>query len=241
MTKESNLKLHQKELVGALILGAGASTRMNGIDKIFATVAGIPLVVHSIRIFDACPKVDSIVLVLPSQQIEAGRKLVTNYGLNKVYEVCAGGHRRQDSVRLGLERLRPCSWVIVHDGARPNIDEQMLLRGLEAARETGAAVAGVPAKDTMKVVLDNLWVQETLPRDSLWQIQTPQIFNYHLLVQAHNMVSGRYTDDGAMVESLGNHVRVFEGAYSNIKVTTPEDLLFTTILIKESGMGGTKG
>jgi 2-C-methyl-D-erythritol 4-phosphate cytidylyltransferase len=128
---------------------------------------------------------------------------------------------------------------VVHDGARPLIDSDMLDQGLRAAMETGAAVAAVPAKDTIKVVSESGLVEETPARSSLWQVQTPQIFRYDLLLQAHRRCQDTFTDDAAMVESLGNPVKVFMGSYSNIKITTPEDLvLLEAILKKTRNMGG---
>ena len=121
---------------------------------------------------------------------------------------------------------------MVHDGARPLIDARLLERGLEAARKTGAAVAAVPAKDTVKVVSESGLVKHTPPRDSLWQVQTPQVFAYSLLTEAHQLSDGYFTDVGAMVEKLGKSVMVFMGSYSNIKITTPEDLLLAKTLIR---------
>ena len=226
-----------EDSVGVVVLGAGESRRMEGVDKIFAPLHGLPLIAHSIKVFNDCPQVMQVVLVLSLSRIEEGHDLVTQYGSHKVVEVCPGGARRQDSVRAGLERLTRCVWVMVHDGARPLIDTKLLARGLDAARETGAALAAVPAKDTIKVVSEGGLVKETPSRDHLWQVQTPQVFRYELLMEAHRRCDGDYTDDGAMVESLGVPVKVFCGSYGNIKITTPEDLLVAETLMR-SAKGG---
>ena len=113
------------------------------------------------------------------------------------------------------------------------IDAGILQRGLKAAQETGAAVAAVPAKDTVKAVSRSGIVKETLPRDSVWLIQTPQVFDYHLLKEAHQLVDSYFADDGAMVENLGKSVKIFMGSYRNIKITTPEALLIGETLIRE--------
>ena len=113
------------------------------------------------------------------------------------------------------------------------IDAGILQRGLKAAQETGAAVAAVPAKDTVKAVSRSGVVKETLPRDSVWLVQTPQVFDYHLLKEAHQQVDSYFADDGAMVENLGKSVKIFMGSYRNIKITTPEDLLIGETLIRE--------
>ena len=120
---------------------------------------------------------------------------------------------------------------MIHDGARPLVDNSILYRGFDAALDTGAATAAVPAKDTIKLISGKGIVRETLPRDQLWHIQTPQIFRYDLLMEAHRQCQEDYTDDAAMVESLGVQVKVFWGSYDNIKVTTPGDLLFAETLV----------
>ena len=221
-----------EDSVGVVVLGAGESRRMEGTDKVFAPLYHLPVIAHSIRVFNDCPQVLQVVLVLSPPRIEEGRALVTRYGSHKAAEVCPGGARRQDSVRAGLERLTRCAWVMVHDGSRPLVDAKLLARGLDAARETGAAVAAVPAKDTIKVVSEGGLVKETPSRDHLWQVQTPQVFRYELLMEAHRRCDGDYTDDGAMVESLGVPVKVFRGSYGNIKITTPEDLLIAETLMR---------
>ena len=223
--------------IGVVVLGAGEGQRMKGLDKVFASVHGHPLIVHSLRPFTTISNVQQIVLILPEHRLEEGRALMAQYGWEKTVRVSQGGPRRQDSVRAGLEHLTPCTWVTVHDGARPLIDIETLNRGLEAAQETGAAVAAVPVKDTVKVVSKSGLVSETPPRETLWQVQTPQIFRYELIMEAHRRSKGTFTDDGAMVESLGHPVKVFMGSYRNIKVTTPEDLLLVKALMDGAEAG----
>ena len=136
-------------------------------------------------------------------------------------------------MRSGLDALTPCDWVIVHDGARPCLDLPMLERGLAAVQEAGAAVAGVPVKDTIKVVSDQGAVVDTPDRKSLWAAQTPQIFRYDLLRDAHDRCIEDVTDDAMMVESLGHSVKMFLGSYENLKVTTPEDLILAEAFLKQ--------
>ena len=173
-----------------------------------------------------------IVLVLSPDSLDQGRHLLRHRGYQKVSHVCAGGERRQDSVRCGLEQLATCRWVIVHDGARPCLDQGMLQRGLTAVEECGAAVAGVPVKDTIKQVSPQGQITDTLDRDSLWAAQTPQLFEYTLLWDAHQRCTQPVTDDAAMVESLGHPVKMFLGSYENLKVTTPEDLAVAEAFLK---------
>ena len=210
--------------VGAIVVAAGESRRMAGVDKVFASLRDRPLISYSLGALHDVPEIDDIVLVLSPQNLEQGRELVEASGWHKVREVRRGGDRRQDSVRNGLEALPDVEWVIVHDGARPFIDGELIARGLEEAARTGAAVAAVPVKDTIKSADSELLVTRTLPRDELWAAQTPQVFRKELLAEAHQRVAEDVTDDASMVERVGGKVRIFMGSYYNIKVTTPEDL-----------------
>lgn len=217
--------------VGAIVLAAGGSLRMEGIDKAFASLLGQSLVAHSLEVLERCHRIDQIVLVMAKHNLDRGRALVKDKGWVKINQVCLGGQRRQDSVRLGLERLFPCQWVLVHDSARPCLDEDIIHRGLEAARETGAAVAAVAVKDTIKVVDSSGLVLETPERKSLWAAQTPQIFRRDLLVEAHSKIHEDVTDDSTMLERLGRKVKLFMGSHDNIKVTTTQDLILAEAVL----------
>jgi len=164
--------------------------------------------------------------VLAEPNLERGRDLVKRYAFSKSAAVCAGGPRRQDSVRLGLEALGECDYVAVHDGARPLVTPELIERGLEAARETGAAVPAVALADTVKEAGPDGIILRTLDRSRLWAIQTPQVFHYELLLRAHQEITADMTDDAAMVEALGEPVRLFEGDRRNVKLTTAEDLKY---------------
>lgn len=209
----------------AILVAAGASRRMDGPDKIFAPLLRRPLLTYSLSALSRSPCVDAIVLVLAESSLQRGRRLMSSGEWPKLTAVCAGGRRRQDSVRLGLDRLPPCGWVVVHDGARPLLDEAMIADGLAAARTTGASIAAVPVKDTIKMANVDGLVTRTIDRDHLWSVQTPQIFRRDLLADAHRTVSQDVTDDASMVEMMGASVRIFQGSYENLKVTTPDDLV----------------
>jgi len=219
-------------LVGAIIVAAGDSSRMAGADKLFAPLGGMPLLARALRAFQDSPLVERIVLVLSATNLERGRALAEDAGIGKLSAACAGGPRRQDSVRLGLEALGPCDWVLVHDGARPLVTAELIECGLAAARETGAAVPAVPIADTVKLAAADGTVERTLDRDRLWAAQTPQAFRYDLLLRAHREVTAEVTDDAAMLEAVGLPVRLFEGSAANIKVTTPEDLRLAEALLE---------
>jgi len=221
----------QRGLVGAIIVAAGGSSRMEGADKLFANLAGRPLLARTLQPFQDSPLVDRIVLVLSTANLERGRALAEESGVGKLAAACEGGPRRQDSVRLGLEALGPCEWVLVHDGARPLLSAELIERGLAAARETGAAVAAVPVADTVKQAAAAGTVERTLDRGRLWAAQTPQVFRYDLLLRAHREVTAEVTDDAAMLEALGLPVKLFEGSAANIKVTTSDDLRLAEALL----------
>lgn len=234
MSDNSAVPPAAKRGVGAIIVAAGRSLRMGGDDKIWVSVGGRPLLAHTVSMFQFCSAVDRIVLVLSSDRQKLGLSLIKGAHFGKVAEICFGGEERQQSVRAGLEALGPCEWVIVHDGARPLVTAKLIEQGLAAARKTGAATCGVPVQDTLKLVNEQEIIEKSLDRRGLWLVQTPQVFRYDILVEAHRKADGRAfaSDDAALVERLGYEVKVFMGSYHNIKVTTPEDLLLAQMLLK---------
>jgi 2-C-methyl-D-erythritol 4-phosphate cytidylyltransferase len=214
---------------GAVIVGAGNSRRM-GRDKVFMSLAGKPLLAWSVDTCQNCQLVDQIVIVLNETKLDLGRGLAKNRRWSKVLEICGGGQRRQDSVRQGLNELEDCDWVIVHDGARPFLTEDLIRDGLEAAQSTGAAVAAIPIKDTVKLAGSDMMVGRTLDRRKLWAVQTPQIFRFDIIAEAHEQIKDDVTDDASMVEHLGRKVRLYMGSYDNIKITTPEDMALAELI-----------
>ena len=218
--------------VGAIVLAAGQSTRMGALDKIMSPLLERPLISHSLQVINDSPQVTFIVLVMPPQKVDVGRRLLAENGWNKVSDVCAGGERRQDSVRLGLERTEGAEWVIVHDGARPCVDAGLIVRGLAGASETGASAAAVPVTDTVKSAGADMIVNETVDRRHLWAVQTPQVFRTDLLRRAHRQISEDVTDDASMVERMGLPVKLFMGSYENVKVTTVEDLSIAEAILR---------
>ena len=207
---------------------------MGGIDKVFARLGGKPLISHVMDTFQKCNLVDRIVLVGNEQSLEKCRRLVAEQGWSKVTEVCPGGRRRQDSVKAGLSKLTDCRWVVIHDGARPLVTGDLIERGLEAAADTGAAVAAVHVTDTIKMAGDDNIVMGTPPRQNLWTVQTPQVFRYDIITEAYNKVESEVTDDASLVEKLGYRIKLYPGAYDNIKITTPEDLALAEVLWRKN-------
>jgi 2-C-methyl-D-erythritol 4-phosphate cytidylyltransferase len=217
---------------GVVIVGAGSSQRM-GTDKVFMPLAGKPLLAWSVDVCQSCELVNQIVIVLNESKLNSGRKLAAERGWSKVVEICPGGIRRQDSVRQGLNKLKDCDWVVIHDGARPFLTSGLIRDGLETARETGAAVVAVPVTDTIKVGNGDLTVKGTLERQELWAVQTPQIFRFDIINKAHERVRTDVTDDASMTEQLGYKVKLYMGSYDNIKVTTPEDLALAGLIARK--------
>ena len=220
--------------LGVIIVAAGSSTRMDGGDKQFADLNGEPVLGYSLRVFARCRHVAGIALVLSSDNLDRGRRLVSDSGLDDLVICVQGGERRQDSARIGLGALKSSvaetEFIAVHDGARPFVDDSMIERGLATARVTGAAAAGVLVKDTIKACGPNRVVTKTLDRRGLWAIQTPQIFRTGVLSAAYETVTAEVTDDAAMVEVGGGLVAVFDGHPENIKITTPDDLLVAGLI-----------
>ena len=214
---------------GVVIVGAGSSQRM-GRNKVFISLAGKPLLAWSVDFCQTCKLVDQIAIVLNETKLDLGRKLAAERGWSKVLEICAGGRRRQDSVRQGLNELEDCDWVVIHDSARPFLTTDLIRDGLEAAQVTGAAVAAVPIKDTVKLGGSDMMVSKTLNRQELWAVQTPQVFRFDIIAEAHEQIKEDVTDDASMVEHLGRKVKLYMGSYNNIKITTPEDLALAELI-----------
>lgn len=225
------MKRNDQEKVGAVIVAAGSSRRMGGVEKVFALLGGKPVLARVVDVFQRCNPIDQIIIVVSQQNLKSGQQLVAEQGWSKVTAVCPGGERRQDSVVAGLGRLSHCSWVVVHDGARPLVTEDLIERGLEAATETGAAAAAVPVTDTIKVAGDDWFVQKTPLRRNLWAVQTPQVFRFDIIAEAYRQAKGEVTDDATLVEQLGYRVKLYMGSYGNIKVTTPDDLALAEVLV----------
>ena len=226
----------------ALIPAAGMGRRMGAsINKQYLVLDGLPIVARTIAVFEASPLIDSIYLVIPSDEIPyCQEQIVTAFGFKKVVAIIAGGTERQHSVLNGLvamkEHTSPDDIVLVHDGVRPLISELLLQESIAMARLHDGALVAVPVKDTIKSVCDGI-VQNTPPRSSLWQAQTPQTFRFgkilaaHLSAQADGYVG---TDDASLIERTGGSVHVIEGSYRNIKITTPEDLILAAAFLSEA-------
>ena len=195
-----------------------------------------PILTHTIGVFDRNTTVDTIFVIVNETDFDTCRSVVIEpYGFQKVAGLVPGGETRQDSVFNGLNMLPDdTDFVIVHDGVRPFVTDEMIVTCLEAAADWGAAVVAVPVKDTIKITDRNGFVIDTPDRSQLWGIQTPQIFRRDLLVEAHQHAQRKQiqlTDDAALVEQLGLKVKCVMGSYDNLKITTPEDLTVAEALM----------
>ncbi|WP_226375447.1 2-C-methyl-D-erythritol 4-phosphate cytidylyltransferase [Effusibacillus dendaii] len=231
------------------MVAAGSGSRMNSkIKKQFMELAGVPILIHTLRVLEQSPLIDQIVLVIGQEDLERVQALIDRYKIRKVTHYAAGGQERQASVWNGLQVLRALvdmqqDLVIIHDAARPLVSTTDIERIVESAREHSAVTIGTPAKDTIKKV-NNGWVEETLLRHQLYAVQTPQGFRASLLYEAHEKAmrdNHLGTDDASLVEWAGAPVWVVEGSYRNIKITTPEDLQIAASFLQEENIYGGKG
>lgn len=222
---------------GVVIPAAGLSARM-GTDKMLVELDGAPILAHTIKVFQTSPRINQIVVVGSRTNVEPIRRLVEDFSFSKVSKIVHGGPRRQDSVWDGLSTLSGCDWAIIHDGARPFLSGQLIDAGLEAALATGSAVAAVPVKDTIKLADRMNIVQQTLPRELLWCVQTPQVFRYDIITDAYLHVMKDVTDDAQLVELRGWPVKIYDGSYDNIKITTIEDLELARLILERRKRGG---
>ncbi len=218
-----------------MIAAAGSSQRMGGSDKLFAPLGEKPVLARVIDTFQTCSSIDQIIIVLSQPNLKAGEQLDAGQKWSKVTDICQGGERRQDSVIAGLSRLKDCGWVVIQDGARPFVTTELIINGLETAQETGAAIAAVPVTDTIKIAGENQIVQGTPPRNNLWAVQTPQVFRFDIITEAYRQLKHDVTDDSKAVEQLGCKVKLYMGAYNNIKITNPDDLALAKVLWQKYG------
>ena len=220
--------------VGAIIPAAGRGKRIGAsVPKQFLEIQGKPLLHHTLTVFASCKLIDYVVLVMPRTDVdEMGEDWLNKYEI--VREVVAGGEQRQDSVYNGFNSLEEgTDIVVVHDGVRPFTTPQMIIATVEAAQQHGAAITAIPVSDTVKQAADG-FVKQTVSRDGLWRVQTPQAFQYGLLQQAFKKAkkdSYYGTDEGSLVEYLGERVKIVPGSELNIKITRKEDLVLGESLL----------
>jgi 2-C-methyl-D-erythritol 4-phosphate cytidylyltransferase len=217
----------------AIILAAGRGTRMGtAVPKQFLSVDGIPILVRTLRVFAESPEVDEILLVTSEDYADYCRhEIVEKWGIRKVRDIVIGGKERWNSVWNALLRCESSDYVMIQDGARPFVTEEIIKRTDAAMKQYGACAVGMPSKDTIKICDDSGFVRSTPSRKYTWIIQTPQAFFLPIIRRANEIMQKRgmegVTDDAMIVEASGiAKVKLVEGSYENIKVTTPDDLKF---------------
>jgi len=225
--------------VAAIIPAAGEGRRMGGaVPKQFLQIGGREILARTLAVFEACVAIDDVWVVVAAEQCALCQStIVERYGLRKVRGVVAGGTTRQESVWHGLQQVaQAVGLVVVHDGVRPFVTELLLQQTLDHANRFGAAIAAVPLKDTLKRVSAAGTVEATVPREHLWRVQTPQAFQHALLRRAfqHAWQQGlQATDEAGLIEALGNAVRIVPSYEHNVKITTPDDLVFCEMFLRE--------
>lgn len=213
--------------VTAVIVAAGNSTRMGGVNKQKLRIDGVPVLIRTLRTFSESPWVDEIVVAAREQDIPELFSLVKSYEIPKVTDIVKGGATRQESVFAAIRCCSPVSeFFAIHDGARPLVTQEIIETTVQKAFQENAAATGVRVKDTIKVVAENGEIVETPDRSVLWAVHTPQVFSRPLYLNAAATVpnSSAFTDDCKLMEAAGIPVFMVEGSYENIKITTPEDI-----------------
>lgn len=230
----------------AVVLAAGSGSRMNSdVKKQYMEIGGKPLIYYSLKTFEES-LIDDIVLVVSRGDIDYVRtEIVQKFGFDKVTAIVEGGLYRYHSVRLGLEAAAPnCDYAFIHDGARPFLTNDIILRSLHAVKEFGACVVGMPVKDTIKIADEKGFASSTPDRNLTWMIQTPQVFSYKMILELYQrldreegelMAKGiNITDDAMVVEYFSDKkIKLVEGSYTNIKITTPEDIPAAEAILKD--------
>jgi 2-C-methyl-D-erythritol 4-phosphate cytidylyltransferase len=224
--------------VVALIPAAGSGSRMSAKEKKpYLSLGDKPILAHTLSEFEQCSLINEVILIVSKDAIDYCKtSIVEAFKVKKVNKVIAGGPRRQDSVWEGLKILKDdCKLVMVHDGVRPFVSQEILEKSVHEAANCRATVAAIPVKDTIKIVSKQAEVVETIDRSRVWAVQTPQTFTHNVLKKAYEKAfeDGFYgTDDASLVERLGIKVKIIPGSYDNIKITTPGDLVLGDAVLK---------
>jgi 2-C-methyl-D-erythritol 4-phosphate cytidylyltransferase len=222
----------------AVIVSAGKGLRLPGEKKKqFLSLQGKPILCHTLDPFEDCPSIDFIHVVVGQEDMTYTlQEIVEAYGYRKISQIVPGGKLRQESVKNGIESLSSeVDIVVIHDGVRPFVTQRMIEESIRGARQFKAVVLAMPVKETIKMAGPDRTVLKTLDRESLWQIQTPQTFQLDLIRQAlHKAIEDGFigTDDASLVERIGGKVHILPGSYTNIKITTPEDLILGHLILK---------
>lgn len=227
----------------AVVLAGGSGSRMkSSVKKQYLLMQGRPVLCYALDVFEACPEIQEIILVCGAGEEEQCREqIVKPYGYTKITQIVPGGKERYHSVYEGLKAAGECKYILIHDGARPFVDQGILKRTFSELLKYDACVAAMPVKDTIKLSTAEGLVDQTPPRELLWTIQTPQSFSYEVIRSAYDRLMEqeqkgsvfKITDDAMVAETFTDvPVRLVEGSYENIKITTPDDLLMAELILR---------
>ena len=228
----------EKQKYAAIVLAAGSGKRMNSqVHKQHLIIQDRPVLYYSLKAFEDSA-VDEIVLVVGKGEEEFCRKeIVDKYGISKVKAIVEGGKERYHSVFEGLKQTSDADYVLIHDGARPFVNQDIIRRCMQEVQKYQACVVGMPVKDTIKIADEEGYANQTPDRKNVWMIQTPQTFSYALIYEAYEEMlkteDTAITDDAMVLERIkGKKSKLIEGSYRNIKITTPEDLLIANVYLQ---------
>ncbi len=228
----------EKQKYAAIVLAAGSGKRMNSkVHKQYLIIQDRPVLYYSLKAFEDSA-VDEIVLVVGKGEEEFCRKeIVDKYGISKVKAIVEGGKERYHSVFEGLKQTSDADYVLIHDGARPFVNQDIIRRCMQEVQKYQACVVGMPVKDTIKIADEECYAKQTPDRKNVWMIQTPQTFSYALIYEAYEEMlkteDTAITDDAMVLErTKGKKSKLIEGSYRNIKITTPEDLLIANVYLQ---------
>lgn len=226
------------EKIAAIVLAAGAGKRMNSaVHKQYMLLEGKPVLYYALKAFEESEVTEIILVVGAGEEEYCRTEIIEKYGIGKVRAVVQGGRERYHSVYAGLNAAQGADYVLIHDGARPLVTADIIKRSIECVRTGQSCVVGMPVKDTIKILDNDGFAKETPDRRTLWQMQTPQTFPYQLIKAAYAKIiaedDSTVTDDAMVLEkAAGQRVKVIEGGYQNLKITTPEDLLVASAYLK---------
>lgn len=228
----------EKQKYAAIVLAAGSGKRMNSqVHKQYLIIQDRPVLYYSLKEFEDSA-VDEIVLVVGKGEEEfCRREIVDKYGISKVKAIVEGGKERYHSVFEGLKQTSDADYVLIHDGARPFVNQDIIRRCMQEVQKYQACVVGMPVKDTIKIADEGGYAKQTPDRKNIWMIQTPQTFSYALIYEAYEEMlkteDTAITDDAMVLERIkGKKSKLIEGSYRNIKITTPEDLLIANVYLQ---------
>jgi len=230
------MKNNHKVKVSAIIAAGGSGSRMKKRGgKQLLKLLGKPVVIWTLEAFERAKSITDVIVVIDKSKMKVMKQLIAKFKIRKVTALVAGGETRADSVTNGIKAIDPSTSIIaIHDGARPLINPELIDAAVREAGIYGAVVVAVKAKDTIKTASAKGFVDRTLPRSILWQAQTPQVFKREVLQKAYrNENRHKFTDDASLVEADGIKVKILTGDYSNLKLTTPEDLHFAEAILND--------